>query len=271
MIYLEKAFKFLSKYYLLVVPFYILAAIPLLIGSAGTLGAAGNMMNLYRDFSDPSTFYENPMALFNMLRPIIFAGSFAAFVGFILWFLVQPATYGMINKALETDRADLSDFAPSLSQNIVKFILYWLGIIALWVVFGLAVTIIFVLLGLLTAIIKAVGVLLMVIAVLAVIAAAITLWILTNMWLPAMIVDNLDVLPALRKSIEVLKTNFWTLLGISLLLWLAQVIAGAIIGVLGGIPLIGALIISVVPAVYGFIMAVFYTMVYRDKTGKVLA
>jgi len=83
-----------------------------------------------------------------------------------------------------------------------------------------------------------------------------------------MVVDNLDVMAAAKKSIEIVRTSFWTVLGITILVAIACGIAGFILGLLRVIPLLGPIIASIVPTVQTFVMVVFLLMIYREKTGK---
>jgi hypothetical protein len=91
------------------------------------------------------------------------------------------------------------------------------------------------------------------------------------MWFSAMVVDGLDVVAAAKKSIEVVKSCFWTVVGITILVSILFAIAGFVLGLLKGIPLLGPIIYSAVPAGQYFVMAVFLLMLYRDKTGRTSA
>lgn len=265
--YLENALKFLGKFFILAVPLYVLAAIPALIQGAGAVKLFSKMGSMYSMFSDPARF-SDPAQIFGLFSSIIPLAVGGGVLAFILNFIAIPSTYGMVNKALETNQADLNDFVPALQQNFVKYILYWIGTIVVGLAFFVASGIIIAILGLLTAAIGWVGGILLVLVILALFVAGVVLFVLLSLWLPAMVVDNLDVVAAAKKSIEIAKAAFWLLLGISLLVWIAGAIVSGILSFLGFIPLIGSLILSVIPAVTGFIMTVFYLQVYRDKTGK---
>jgi hypothetical protein len=76
------------------------------------------------------------------------------------------------------------------------------------------------------------------------------------------------VIAAAKKSIEVIKSCFWTVLGITLLVSIACGIAGWILGLLTIIPLLGPIIASIVPTVQTFVMIVFLLILYRERTGK---
>jgi len=149
--------------------------------------------------------------------------------------------------------------------------MYFVGTLVVGIVIGLASFILLLILVLITSILKGLGIALMVIVLLALLVAAIVFSVLISMWLSAMIVDNLDVVAAAKKSIEVVKGCFWTVLGITLLVSVAAGIAGSILGLLKIIPLLGPIIYSAVPTAQSFVMIVFLLTLYRERTGRVNA
>lgn len=263
--YLENTLKFLGRFYLLALPLYILSALPALIGGAANMGNYGKLMKQMTAITKDPMLVQDPTVFLGMFSGLFMAAAGAGMLAFILKLIITPATYGMIHKAFGTNRADLNDFVPALKDNIVKYILYLIAALVVWVLFAIAAGVVFLVLGLVTAVIKWLGIVLMVLAFLCVVAAAIALGVLISLWFPAMVIDNLDIMAALKKSIDVAKENFWTLLGITLLIWLAGAVAGGVLSLFGLIPLIGSLIVSVVPAITGFVTIVFYMMVYRDR------
>lgn len=264
--YLEKILKFFTKYYIIALPLYILAALPSLIGGVGAMGSYAVLMKNLMSLPTDPTRMQDPTQLIGLFSGIAVAAAGTSFIALLLNFLAIPSTYGMINKAFQTGSADLNDFVPALKDNIVKYIIYIIGTIVIWLVFTIAAGVVVLVLGVLTSVIKWLGILLLIIAIICIIIAAIILGVLTSLWFPAMVVDNMEVMAGLRKSIEIAKSCFWTILGIILLVWLLGVVAGAILGLFGIIPVIGSLIVSIVPTVTGFAMTVFFVMIYRDKT-----
>lgn len=265
--YLENAFKFLGKYYMLAVPLFISLALSAIVQGAGTAGMTANLKDILsmtgnpERFTDPSQFIK----MFSSFVPFLIGGGVLAF---ILKFAVEPATYGMVSKALDTGSADLNDFVPSLRQNIVKYIIYWVANIVLWVAFSIAACIVMVIFGLLVAVLKGLGIALLVLAGIALVVAGIIIGVHISLWFAAMVIDGLDVMAAVKKSIGIVKSMFWTILGISLLVSIASSIASSILGIIfKWIPVIGPIILSVIPAAAGFVMIVFYISVYREKTG----
>lgn len=263
--YLENAIKFLLKYWILAVPLFVLTAIPALISGSGT--AAAQMGKLWQTLSDPGQLTNpgNILSTFSAVLPAIAGGGILAF---IFQFVSIPATYGLVNKGLETGNAGLNDVGQAISLNFVKYVMYFVGMIVL----GIAVTVVFVIisliLGLLISILKGIGIIITVIVMLALVIALIVLAVLLSMWLSAMVVDGLDVIGAAKKSIEIVRTSFWMVLGIIILVAIACGIAGWILGLLAFIPLLGPIIASIVPTVQAFIMIVFLLSVYRERTGK---
>lgn len=268
MSYLERSIKFLMRYYMLAIPLFIITAIPALSGGLGSLTLIGSLGTMFKTINDPYMLMQDPGGLITALMSSFALMAGGGFLAFVLNFAAIPATYGMINKALDTNHADLNDFVPSLQQNIVKYVLYWVGTIAVGLVCGLAGIILIVLLGLLIAALKWFGIFIAVIAGLAAVAVGIAIGVLLSLWFAAMVIDDLDVVSALKKSVETAKSSFWTLLGIGLLVALASSIISGILSFIGIIPVLGPVILSVIPTAASFLMTVFYILVYRDKSGR---
>lgn len=260
--YLSNAVNFSIKNWMLILPVFVLTAIVSLINIAGTAGisAITSMLN-------PSIL-SDPKAMLTLITGMIGSVAGAGLISLIATLIYAPATYGLVNKSLETGSAGLNDLGAAISNNFVKYIMYVVGIIVLMVAGGLAFCLVELLLGLLFGLLGVLGSVLMVIITLAISILIIAVYILLSLWFAAMVVDGLPIMDAAKKSIEIVKGCFWTVLGISLLIWLLFLIAGFVLGLLRVIPLLGPIIYSAVPAGQFFLTAVFYLMVYRDKTGR---
>ncbi len=263
--YLTNAVNFSIKNWMLILPVFVLSAIVNLISRAATpsLSTITALMN-------PNNITD-PTALLAPLTSMMGAAAGAGIVAFIATLIYSPATYGLVNKGLETGSAGLNDLGSAISSNFAKFIMYIVGTIVLGLGLSIAAIIVIFLLGLLLGLLGTVGNVLMFIIMLAVAVFFIALVVLLSMWFAAMVVDGLSVVDAAKKSIEVVKGCFWTVLGITVLVYILFAIAGFILGLLRVIPLLGPIIYSVVPAGQFFVMAVFLLMVYRDKTGRASA
>lgn len=261
--YLSSAVNYAIKNWMLILPVFVLTAIASLIGGVGTSLSLGTIQSLTNmgNLTDPSAIFATLPAIFGA-----FAG--AGIVAFIAKFIYEPATYGLVNKSLETGSASLNDLGSAIGSNFVKYVIYFVGMLVVGVVTSIAAVLVMVLLGLILGLLKGLGAFLMVIIGLAVAIFFIVLFVLLSMWFAAMVVDGLDVVAAAKKSIEVVKGCFWTVLGISILVAIVCGIVGSILGFLAKIPLLGPIIYSVVPTAQYFVMAVFYLMVYREKTGR---
>lgn len=263
--YLESAIKFLIKNWILAVPLFVLVALGTLLG--GSTNTLANLTQLQNSFGSVGSL-TSPDKMLSALPSILPA--FAVGGGFLVLlfnFVAIPATYGLVNKSLDTGSASLNDIGAAVSQNFVKYVMYFIGTIVVCLALGVASVIILLIFGALSALIKPLIVLTVLIGI-ALALAIIVFMVLLSMWLSAMVVDGLDVVAAAKKSIEVVRSCFWTVLGISILVSIACGIAGWILGWLGVIPLLGRIIISIVPTAQTFIMLVFYLVVYREKTGR---
>ncbi len=262
--YLVNAIKFSIKNWMLIIPIFALMALASLIGGiSSAFGLFGSITSFIQtsNYSDLGVLFKLISSLFTSIA----VGG--GIIAFIAPFIYQPATYGLVNKSLETGNASINDIGAAISTNFVKYIKYFVGTIVALLACGILT---FILLLLCVLIMKAsvvIGILLFLLIALVIF----TLYnALLNIWFAAMVIDEIDVVTAVKKAIEVIKGSLGTVFGITLLVIIAAIIAGAIIGfIVGWIPLIRKIIAAVVPAVKAFIMVVFSMMLYREKTGRV--
>jgi len=263
--YLENAIKFLLKYWILALPLFVLTAIATLVSGSGV--STAQLTNLWSTIGNAGQLTD-PGNLIKTLPSVLPAVAGGGVLAFLFNFVSIPVTYGLVNKQFETGNAGLNDIGTAVSQNIVKYVMYFVGTLVLGIALFIALLLVMLLLGLLLSLLGGVGSVIMVLVMLAVFIGIAVVAVLLSMWLSAMVVDNLDVMTAAKKSMEIVKTSFWTILGITILVAIACGIAGLILGLLKGIPLLGPIIVSVIPTFRTFVMAVFLLMIYREKTGK---
>ena len=190
-------------------------------------------------------------------------------IAFLSNFISVPATYGLVNKGLDTGNAGLNDIGSAISQNFVKYIMWFVGYLVLGLALTIAFFIVMLLLSLILSLLGNFGAILLLLIGLAIIIAIIVFYVLMSLWFSAMVVDNLDIIAAAKKSIEIVKGSFWTVLGITLLVAIACGIVGLILGLFDRIYFLGPIIATIAPTARTFIMTVFLLMVYREKTGRV--
>ena len=270
--YLENAFKFLGKYYLLLIPLFISVAIPAILNGPSSNAMMDQLNEIQNSLKANPSLAQNPndlLALYSTMASSYAALGIGSFIALILSIVVMPATYGMVNKALATGNADLSDFVPEMKNNIVKYIVFGLVSLVLYFGIGIAVAIIVAICIALMAVSVPLGVIAIILFAFALTAGIYAFTRLILFWFPAMVCDNLGVFDALKKSISVGKSYFWPVVGISLLISIGSSIAAGIVnGIFGRIAIIGPTILSVAPVLAQFILIVFTFEVYRDKTGK---
>ncbi|NLD46504.1 MAG: hypothetical protein GX660_04805 [Clostridiaceae bacterium] len=269
--YLENSFRFFGKFFLLAIPMYIMFAVPQILMSPALLKIQESAMEIG---NNPESFANLQMQeMLEMFASIYMEAlpmmglSIAA--SFILGLIIIPATYGVINKALSTGKADLTDFLSEFLHNIGKYILYYIGLILVSILLTIVIAVLIGLFVLMSKAIGALGVVLSVLIGIAVFLALLAFGFMLVYWFPAMVADNKGVFQGLKSSISVAKSYFWPTVGISLLISVGSAIAGAVVGGVQFIPVLGPLVVSIPAAVAQFITTVFYIIVYRDKTGKV--
>ena len=264
--YLSNAVDFTIKNWILIIPLFVLLAISALIRGAGEAAGLASILSL----ADVNNF-TSAESLFKTIPTILALTVGSGIVAFFARFIYEPATYGLINKRLETGSATLNDIGAAISDNFVKFIMYFVGTLVVNLVIGIAGVLIMLLMVLLVSLLKGFGIALMFIVLIALALFVVAFGALTSLWFPSMVVDGLDVFAAFKKSIEIVRSCFWTVLGITVLDGIVAGIASSILGFFGRIPLLGVIILSAIPTIQHFVMAVFSMMIYREKTGRAVA
>ncbi|TYQ15913.1 UNVERIFIED_CONTAM: hypothetical protein Cloal_2410 [Acetivibrio alkalicellulosi] len=266
--YLENAFKFFRKYYFLAIPLLIVNAI---IGVLSAILFQFDYIGLLEEFMDsfqigvPVDDFRMEELFMGMIPEV---GMILILVGlfFFLNIIVMPATFGMINKAYSTGEASLDDFLPQLSKNFMRYILFLLGVLLVGIIISLAVGIVSVIFSLLSMVCCIFSIVLIPIMLLYIIGFVVFM-VGYYMWFSIMIIDNLGVFDALSKTYRVIKSYFWPIVGISMLITVCMYIASVITGLMSFlIPFVGQILSGVVSAIYTFIMIAFVFEVYIDKT-----
>ena len=259
--YLENAIRFITKHYILAVPLFISTALAALLGGS-TSGFIGKAWEVLADMRAEVDFFNNPAGIISFLTSAAVVSGIG-FLSFILTIIVTPATYGMVNKALNEGFATLNDFVPQFKNNIAKYLIFWLG-------FGILVALFGLISALFIAISKWLGILFIVIMFLLIIIAVVYVGVNMSLWFPAMVVENIDVLSAFKKSFSLVKRNFLMILGINLLVGIVASLASLILSILGMIPLLGSIILSIVPTASSFTMIVFFLMYYKGENANLV-
>jgi len=278
--YLENAFRFTFKNFLITLPLLISMAIPAFILSIGTRGFMLRLTQKYQQIIEDMVIVQNIDSNKKFIDDIISGNFFtdiisktmivsiivASLLYIFFAIIVYPATYGLINKKYETGSATLSDITGCISKYIGRFIQYILLCIAI----GIGVLIVFVIFiaigGVIIATVSPVaGIILLVLFYLAFIVGGIALGIYLSLWFPAVCIENTGIVQGLKNSFKYVKGSFWPILGITILISLCGSVAGA---VLGWVPLIGSVVSSVTSSLAGFVTIVFYFEIYREKSGR---
>lgn len=264
--YLENTFKFFGKFFLLAIPLYIVYAVYQILLNPAMLEFSEGMTDIVEQFGNNTAMpYEELMNLYTAVATPLIPAIMVAFAAFVvLGLLVYPATYGVINKALTTGHADLTDFLSEFKNNIGRFILFALGNALIYIILVIASVLITVVFGFMGSF----GAVLIVLFYIALLIGILVLRVFLFYWFPAMVMDKVGVIEGLKRSFRVAKSYFWPTIGISLLIWVATMIGSAFMGAFTMIPIFGALIASVLPALSEFIYIAFYFIVYKDKTSE---
>lgn len=273
--YLEEAFKFLGKNYIIALPLVVLSAIANIFVVIGSTGVSKNMMEFVTKYSNQmmsgSMDYYDSTAFMNEYINMLTSGSFGWLVfggilSIIFAIIYLPITYGLVNKTMETGKADLKDTGEVLTKNVGKYLLMILLSLGAGVAFSIIFGVIFAVLIAISTVTPIV-ILIIVLLALALLVFSIFISIKLSLWFTAMVVENLSLIDALKKSFRTTKGRFWPILGITLLVQICGSVVGMLFSLFNLIPIVGAVISSLVPSSVAFIMIVYYIALYRDANG----
>jgi len=164
-----------------------------------------------------------------IMKPWFTASTIAGIVSFLLSLFVVPATYGMVNKGLETGNADLGDFFPQMAMNLPKFIIYKIFNFLVDTVLSLAFMLILALFIFLLWLLKEIGTSVLFLGIAITFVVAVMLYVviygikcILSYWYPAMLVDSMKVTSAFKKAVEVGRSCLWQTVGITFLISMAN-------------------------------------------------
>lgn len=261
--YLENAISFARKHYMLAIPLLIATALSAMLGRSNST-AIGKVWQAVPKIGSGVELFRNPTAVFSLLTSVIITPGLG-FLGLILTIAATASTYGVVNYALNGGFPTLNDFVPQFKNSISKYLIYWLGTITVWFVFCILVIIIGLIAALISLIANWLGVLFIFLMLIVIFFGGIYTAINITLWFPAMIVDELDVVTSLKKSFSVVRKGFWPILGISILISMVASLVNIIFGFIGFIPLIGPILLSIIPTASTFILIIFFLMYYRGE------
>jgi len=113
--YLESAIKFLLKYWILALPLFVLTAIATLVSGGGA--STAQLGDLWSTIGNPGQLTD-PGNLIKTLPAVLPAIAGGGILAFLFNFVSIPATYGLVNKGLETGTAGLNDIGPAVTLNV---------------------------------------------------------------------------------------------------------------------------------------------------------
>lgn len=263
--YLEKSLRLLAKNYVILLPFLVATALPGIIERGDVL--VPGFVKVLELFKNPGEVRVVPYVLL-MMKDLILSQS-TGFLGFIFKFAAIPATIGMIIKVTNGLDAAVDDIIPSISRYFKQYLLYWAGTLALGFLAGMFVLLAGLLIAAVTALISGFKLFFLVCLFFGLLVITVVLSVFLCFWFPAMAVDNLNLLDAAKKSFETAQKSFLLVIGVFTLVniigGLIQLLLSVIVG---WIPILGSLTVSIAPTVTTVLLYMFYVVVYRSKTGR---
>lgn len=259
--YLKGIFKFTAKFYVLAIPLYIVYVISGLSNKITVQAILNDLLSL--------SGYIYPVLHIPRISKAIASSIFFLACGgtlsLILKLAVIPATYGMVNKALDHGSSSLKDFIPSLFTNFRKYIFYLIGVFLTWFTYFWASVFFVFVFALMLFLPAKLSIGLVVCAIIACAIAGILLAIYISLWFSAMIVDGLGSEEALRKSYKLVQKSFWTISSVEVFITVGGMLLRSVLETIVFIPYIKPVIAAIAPALSNFLLIVFCLMFYRDR------
>lgn len=260
--YLEQTIQFTIKHYLVLIPMLLGA----LIVSA-FVGAAASPVTQLTGFAQQ--FSTTGEFSFEQIAPVLAYLSTVAVGGGALatlfQFVTQPTTAGLIKKGLSNDKVVIDDFVPAFSENVVKYVMFFFGrivLMAILSIIGFLVLLVFIALAFM---IGEAGIALAIIGLIGFSVLMFVISVLTSFWFAAMVFDNYELIEGFKKSIQVAKRCFFTLVFISILIALVAGIISMVLSIFSFIPFIGSVMVALAATIGSVFQMVFAFILYQDK------
>lgn len=273
--YLENSFKFFGKFFSIFIPFLLMPIVIIALTITRIIAAMGEIKGL-------STFFTSGVAtndiinggnqfILSLIMPILGTLLFVFIISFVVSLIVYPATFGMISKAYSTGNASLADFFPEFKKNILKYIQYGLTMLLFGIGFYLAFLLVSAVVGIIFGLLGDFGTVLNYLFSLVLNIFMMPISVLTLMWFATMVTEDCGPIVAFPKAAKACFSRYWSILGISLLLYVGLVIIMAIIGgvliAMHSYVLLGILLF-VIAMIYSIIIMIYSFEVYRGETYK---
>lgn len=263
--YFEDAFKFVTKNYLILIPVFIATLVPALL-IIGSTPSAADLQAIISDFQQyPDYFLNNLDATFEALQVAGIGNSASSSaIATIMNFMAIPMTAGLIKIGLNNGSVSINDFAVALGSNIGKYLRYFLAGILLGILLAIAIILYVIALISILAAMGDSGIFVLLFGLILLFVFAVSIAFFLSFWFGAMVLDDLGAMAALKKSFAVAKRCFWTLVGIGLLLALAEGMVSAVVGIFDFIPLLPVILRTAVTAFAAVVHMTFLFMIYRS-------
>ncbi|MDQ2087332.1 hypothetical protein RBH29_12940 [Herbivorax sp. ANBcel31] len=268
--YLENAFKFFGKYMLLIVPLLIISIVRSIMSAPGFEKideALNEMSDLVIAKGDIAGIDFHGVVV--QLAPSFDLIIHSFLLALLLSLFVLPATYGMIIKGYETGKTGLGAFFTSFKKYFLKYMKYFLGVVLFFVVVGVILFFVLLMFAILFSINLLLGLIFLAIVAIVALIMFCALFNILNIWFIAMAWDNMKVFSAMSKSYELVKSYFWSSVGITFTIGFLYITINALIGgVLEAIFIVGPVVKSFFAVMCIYVLIVFGFEIYRDRTNK---
>ncbi|MDQ2087333.1 hypothetical protein RBH29_12945 [Herbivorax sp. ANBcel31] len=264
--FLENSFKFFGKYIIFAIPLFVIYAIQSLMVAPG--------------LEELSIFLESNMDALNVNNPEFFEELItqqgfpeldglmsSSIIVTILLLFVMPATYGIINRIYSNGSASFGDFFIEMKNNVLKYFLYILALIVFYIVIGLIVALVSMILGIVAGVALPLAILFGIMMFFGIIILFVFVMNVTVMGFTAVVTDKIGVFGGISKAMSVVKSYFWPIIGITLLISVGSTIASVVV-MFVPITQVALILSAALSAIVIFIFIVFTFEVYRDKTEK---
>ena len=274
--FLENSFRFLVKNIIFVLPLFIanlfysyifffnvdIIKLEELLKNinSGNLYMVNNLNNNYRNLQEAMMVFIPELGVFKNLL----------IISFILFLLIIPATYGIINRIYSDGKASFLAFFIEMKNNCLRFLLYCLAVIIFWLFVGFIAFITLLVLGLIAGTSTAAYILVSLLMFFGYIMLIFFLMNVSIMGFAVVVTDKKGPFEGISEAMTIIRTYIWAMTGITLLLAIDMSVANFVIMFtpIKEIKEVYFILSSILSTIFSFILIVFNFEVYRYETDK---
>lgn len=270
--FLENSFKFFFQNIVFAIPLFIACLIQSIINMTSmNYSKLQDILTILRSSRQPTAAEMQQIQEFLMVFSQD-SGNFGKLylVITIVFLLVLPITFGIINRIYSNGRASLEDIFIELKNNILKFILYCIALLLFIAVTIIVTVVVLLIVSFIANTSQAAYILISFLLVIAFILLIVFLINVSIMGYVVVVTEETGVFTGISEAMSTIRSYFWPMVGVTMLLGACvSILSSAVVFTpIGKISGIAAVFSAVLLTLYWFLLIVFNFEVYRYVADK---